>query len=368
MDIKEYKCPNCGGAVKFDSSSQNMKCPFCDAEFEIADLEDYQRELASPTEDKFDWSSELEKIQEGAASSWDTLEQDCLSTGSCPSCGAELIGDSNTIATVCPCCGNSQIVQKRIAGMLKPEFIIPFKLEKKDAIEALKKFYKGKRLLPDCFKDENRVSCIQGVYVPFWLYDAVTKAHIRYRATKIRTWSDSNYYYTKTSFYSVVRDGSLDFEKVPVDGSEKMDNDYMDSIEPFNYALIKDFQSAFLSGYLAEKYDVDAKQCMERAGKRMKASVETEFRKSVTGYTSVSTENSTVDIKGGKISYSLFPVWVLNTKYKNENYLFIMNGESGRLVGRLPADVKKSWKYRLLFTGIFGAVFTIIIQVLRLFF
>jgi len=367
MDIKEYKCPNCGGAVKFDSSSQNMKCPFCDAEFEIADLEDYQKELALSTEDKFDWSGELEKIQGSAAGLYDP-EKDCLSTGSCPSCGAELIGDSNTIAMVCPCCGNSQIVQKRIEGMLKPEYIIPFKLEKNDAIEALKRFYKGKKLLPDCFKNENRIKCIQGVYVPFWLYDAMTKAHIRYRATKVKTWSDSNYYYTKTSFFSVVRDGSLEFAKVPVDGSEKMDNDYMDAIEPFDYAMIKDFQSAFLSGYLAEKYDVDAKQCMGRAANRMKASIETEFWNSVTGYSSVNTESSTVDIKGGKISYSLFPVWVLNTKYNNENYMFIMNGESGRLVGRLPVDKKKAWKYRFLFTGIFGVIFTIGILALTLFF
>ncbi|MCL2722671.1 MAG: hypothetical protein FWD47_15185 [Treponema sp.] len=366
MEIKEYKCPNCAGAVKFDSSSQNMKCPYCDAEFEIADLEDYQKELALSAEDRFDWNNELERIQGSGAEVYDP-EKDCLSTGSCPSCGAELIGDKNTIAMVCPCCGNSQIVQKRISGMLKPEYIIPFKLEKKDAINALKNFYKGKRLLPDCFKDENRVNCIQGVYVPFWLFDAQTKAHIRFKATKTKTWSTANHIYTKTSFYNVVRDGVLGFEKVPVDGSEKMDNDYMDAIEPFDYNLKKDFQSAFLSGYLAEKYDVDAKQCMERAAIRMKASVEKEFRNSVTGYSSVSMESSTVDIKGGKISYCLFPVWVLNTKYKNENYLFTMNGESGRLVGRLPADTAKSWKYRFIFTGIFGAIFTIIIQLLRFF-
>ena len=118
---------------------------------------------------------------------------------------------------------------------------------------------------------------------------------------------------------------------------------------------------------MAEKYDVDAEQSKERAGRRIKATVESEFAKSVTGYTSVRVESSAVDIKGGKISYSLLPVWILNTKYKKENYQFLMNGESGRLVGRLPSDPGKSWKYRLIFAGIFGTIFTIIIQALRLF-
>jgi len=361
MEIKEYKCPNCGGAVKFDSSSQNMKCPYCDAEFEIAMLEEYQKDLACEKDDQSDWGNAV------AAVAWDESEVDCLSTGSCPSCGAELIGDQNTIATVCPCCGNSQIVSRRITGGLKPNYVIPFHLDKDAAINALKKFYKGKRLLPDKFNHESNINSIQGVYVPFWLYDAGVKAHIRYKATKTRTWSDPNYIYVKTDYYSVVRDGNMGFEKVPVDGSEKMNDEFMDAIEPFDYAKIKDFQTAFLSGYLAEKYDMDADQCKDRAGKRMKASIETEFKSSVTGYTSVTVERSNVDIQGNKINYSLFPVWILNTKFNNENFQFIMNGESGRLVGKLPVDRKKAWKYRFIFTGIFGAVFSIIAALIYFF-
>ncbi|MCL2806481.1 MAG: hypothetical protein FWD26_11145 [Treponema sp.] len=357
MEIKEYKCPNCGGAVKFDSTIQNMKCPYCDAEFEISALDDYNKELALAKEDSFDCEEK----------SWEPLLQDDLSTGSCPSCGAELIGDSNTIATVCPCCGNTQIVTKRLTGVLKPDCVIPFHLEKKAAVDALKEFCKGKKLLPNFFVKENHINCIQGVYVPFWLYDSQTDGHVRYKATRMKAWSDSQYNYTKTDFFSVIRDGTLGFEKVPVDASERMDDKYMDAMEPFDYSKIKDFKSAFLSGYLAEKYDVDSKQCMERAAKRMKTSVENEFRKSVTGYSSVSVESSTVNVKDGKVTYSLFPVWILNTKYKKENYQFMMNGQSGRLVGRLPVDNGKAWKYTILYSGIIGAVLTAILQALRIF-
>ncbi|MCL2184424.1 MAG: hypothetical protein FWB86_01025 [Treponema sp.] len=361
MEIKEYKCPNCGGAVKFDSSTQSMKCPYCDAEFEIKALEEYQKELAVADKDAFGWD-ENTNLKE-----WEEDELNDLTQGSCPSCGSELLGDKNTAAMVCPNCGNTQIVLRRLTGLLKPEFVIPFKLDKKKAVEALKNFYKGKRLLPDSFNNENRINSIQGVYLPFWLFDASASGHVRYKATKTKVWRDSQYSYTKTDHYSIVRDGGMTFEKIPVDGSEKMDDSYMDAIEPFVFAEIKDFATAFLSGYIAEKYDVDADNSKGRAEKRIKKTVENEFRQSVSGYQTVQVENSAVSVENGKVSYSLLPAWILNTKYKNETYMFLMNGQTGKLVGRLPVDQGKVWKYRLMYTGIIGAVFTLIIQALRIF-
>jgi len=362
MEVKEYKCPNCGGAVKFDSSTQNMKCPYCDAEFEIAALEDYQKELAIPEKDQFGWEGQTDLKE------WDSEELNELTQGSCPSCGAELLGDKNTAAMVCPNCGNTQIVLRRLIGLLKPEYIIPFKLDKNAAVEALKNFYKGKKLLPDCFKEENRINNIQGVYLPFWLFDAKANGYIRYKGIRTKSWSDSRYNYSKTDHYSIVRDGSMMFEKIPVDGSEKMDDDYMDAIEPFNYSDLKDFQTAFLSGYIAEKYDVDAESSKERASRRIKNTLENEFRNSVTGYGSINVESSSVSTENGKVSYSLLPVWILNTMYRKKNYMFLMNGQTGRLIGKLPSDPAKSWKYGLSYAGIFGAVFTLIIQALRIFF
>jgi predicted RNA-binding Zn-ribbon protein involved in translation (DUF1610 family) len=347
MDIKEYKCPNCGGTVNFDSSSQKMKCPYCDTEFEIAALEEYQKEVAA-AKDNFGWA------KEEAGQEWETGELEDLSSGSCPSCGAELLGDANTVAMVCPCCGNAQIVSKRLSGFLKPDYVIPFKLEKENAAKALKNFCTGKKLLPDFFVKENHINNMQGVYVPFWLFDAEASGRVCYRATKVERTAA----YEKTHFYSVVREGNMTFEKIPVDGSEKMDDKYMDAIEPFDYSQMKDFQTTYLAGYVAEKYDVDAEKSKERAEHRIKTSVETEFANSVTGYNSVKIESSSVNVNEGKCSYALFPVWVLNTKYKEENYLFIMNGQSGRLVGKLPIDSKKIWKYGFIYSGILGPIFT----------
>jgi len=361
MDIKEYKCPNCNGAVKFDSGSQKMKCPYCDAEFEIEALAEYRQMMAAPEKD----SMLVDTSRAGSA--WEDQDLVDLATGSCPSCGAELIGDANTIATVCPCCGNTQIVQQRVKGLLKPEYVIPFHLEKKTAVEALKQFYKNKKLLPNFFKEENRVGAIQGLYVPFWLFDAKSQGSMTFKATKVKAWSSGDYNYSKTDHYSVVREGNLSFEKIPVDGSVKMDDDYMDAIEPFDYAGLKDFLPAYLSGYIAEKYDVDVEASKERAIKRIKNSFESHFRKTVQGYSTLVKERAAVNVENGKVSYSLFPVWVLNTKYKNENYQFMMNGQSGRLVGKLPIDKGKAARYHLVFMFGIGAVLTVIIELLRIF-
>jgi DNA-directed RNA polymerase subunit RPC12/RpoP len=361
MEIKEYKCPNCGGAVTFDSGLQKMKCPYCDAEFEVAALAEYEKQLAKPETDRFALDASK------AGSVWDESDLGDLSTGSCPSCGAELIGDKNTIATVCPCCGNTQIMQKRVQGLLKPEYVIPFQLDKKAAKEALTRFYKGKKLLPNLFKSENHVNSIQGLYVPFWLFDAKAQGSVSYKTTKVSSWSDSKYNYTRTDYYSVQREGSLGFEKISVDGSEKMDDDYMDSIEPFDYGKLTGFQTAYLSGYIAEKYDVGIEASKERAIKRIKNSVESHFASSVTGYSTVIKERSSVNVENGKVAYSLFPVWILNTRYKNQNYQFVMNGQSGLMVGKLPADKGKVLKYRLLYFLGFGAAFSLIIALLQMF-
>jgi DNA-directed RNA polymerase subunit RPC12/RpoP len=358
MAIQEYKCPNCSGAVSFDSGAQKMKCPYCDAEFEIGALQDYQKEVTEQKEDVYGW-------EKYGVDGLGTEELDALASNSCPSCGAEIIGDKNTVATVCPYCGNTQIVRERVKDMLKPDFVIPFKLDKKAAKTALEKFQQGKKLLPSLFKSESHMDSITALYVPFWLFDAGANAQIRYKATKTRVWSDSNYYYTKTNFYSVVRNGTLAFQKVPVDGSEKMDDIYMDSIEPFNYNEMQPFNTAYLSGYLAEKFDVNAEAAMPRANERIKATIEDEFRKSVTGYQTVTKENASVQVPKGDVHYALFPVWMLNTKYQGQIYTFAMNGQTGKLIGKLPMDKGKYKKYLFGITAVAGCILTIVLTLLK---
>jgi hypothetical protein len=144
-----------------------------------------------------------------------------------------------------------------------------------------------------------------------------------------------------------------------------MDDAYMDAIEPFDYTQMVDYASAYLSGYLADKYDVDAEQSKLRANDRIKQTVETEFRKTVSGYSTVNAEDSSVQFSGGTVRYALFPVWMLNTKYNGEMYTFAMNGQTGKLIGKLPVDKGRFFGYLGGITGIIGGIATALIFLLR---
>jgi DNA-directed RNA polymerase subunit RPC12/RpoP len=270
----------------------------------------------------------------------------------CQSCGGELIADENTGATSCPYCGNPVILKSRFEGDLRPDYVIPFKLDKKAAKEAMAKHLKGKPLLPKIFKDENHIDEIKGLYVPFWLFNCDTYSKYTFRGTKLRHWSDSKYDYTETSYYNIYREGNLDFKNVPVDGSEKMPDDLMESVEPFDYSQMVDFETAYLSGYLADKYDVDQESSIGRANDRIKVSTEEAFINTAPGYSSITTSSSNVGFYKNSSQYALLPVWVLNTSWKEQKFIFAMNGQTGKFVGNLPTDWKLFWKW---FFGVFAA-------------
>ena len=348
-NIQEYKCPCCGGSIEFDSSVQKMKCPFCDTEFDVGTLSEYAQTVEEEQPEDMSWSDE-------AGSEWQDGESEGLRTYVCKSCGGEIVGDANTAATACPFCGSPVVMTGQLSGALKPDYVIPFKLDKKAAKERLKKHLTGKRLLPKAFKSENHISEVKGIYVPFWLYDTDADADIRYRATKTRFWSDSDYDYTETSYYSVERSGEMTFVSVPVDGSEKMADDLMESIEPFKISESVDFQTAYLSGYLADKYDVSEKESINRAHDRMKKSAEEVLADTVKGYASVVPENTNVNISGGKAQYALYPVWILNTTWKDKKYIFAMNGQTGKMTGDLPIDRGIYLKWLAGLTAVFTVV------------
>ncbi|HHV98468.1 MAG TPA: hypothetical protein GXX36_02655 [Clostridiaceae bacterium] len=347
-NLQEYKCPACGGAIRFDSSIQKMKCPFCDTEFEMETLKAFDEVLKKETPDDINWKT-------SAGKQWAEGEIDNMTVYSCKSCGGEIVVDGTTSATSCPFCDNPVVVMGRFSGALRPDYIIPFKLDKKAAKEGLYNHLKGKKLLPKIFKDKNHIDEIKGIYVPFWLFDAEANATIRYKASKVSYYSDNNYNYTKTSYYSVIRSGAVKFEKIPVDGSTKMDDDLMESIEPYDFKEAVDFQTAYLAGYLADKYDVDEKKCVTRANERIKKSVADEFRSTVQGYSTVVEENTSIHLANGKAKYALYPVWVLNTTWNGNKYTFAMNGQTGKFVGDLPVDKGAYWKYFSIFSVI-GAV------------
>ncbi len=346
--LQEYKCPCCGGAIAFDSSLQKMKCPYCDTEFEMETLQGYDEQLNNEKEDDMTWDT-------NAGTEWLEGETDGMRVYVCKSCGGEIVGDENMAATSCPFCGNPVVVMGNFTGSLKPDLVIPFKLDKEAAKAALNKHVQGKKLVPKVFKDQKHINEIKGIYVPFWLFDAEADADLRFRGTRVRSWSDSRYNYTETSYYSIIRAGSLAFSGVPVDGSSKMPDDLMESIEPYDLSQAVDFQTAYLAGYLADKYDINAEQSVDRANERVKYSTEQVFANTVHGYTTVVPESSSVRLYNGKAKYALYPVWLLNTEWNGVTYTFAMNGQTGKFVGNLPVDKKEKGKWFAI-AAVIGAV------------
>lgn len=336
--ITNYQCPACGGPLHYSGASGKLECDYCGCAYEPSKIEAL-------------YAEKNEKAAEAMESAgWDTSgmtewgpETSGMRAYSCPSCGAELVTDETTAASCCPYCGNPTIVPGQFAGGLKPDYVIPFKMARKEAENALRQHYRGRPFLPGAFTAGNHISKVQGVYVPFWLFDGTAEGSARYEGRRVRTYTQGDYEITETDHYDVFRSGSLPFEKIPSDGSRKMQDDYMESVEPFHYEDLKPFSNAYLPGYLADKFDVPAEECEKRADQRCTNSLSDALARTVTGYSSYSRISETIHLQRGKVHYALLPVWILNTKWNGKDYLFMMNGQTGKMVGDLPISPTKFW-------------------------
>ncbi len=355
--LKEYECPCCGGKVEFDSTSQQLKCPYCDSEFDIAAMQDLQEDIQQQSDAGMEWESQ-------AGSEWQEGEQEGMNVYRCQSCGGEIVAEETLGASACPYCDNPVVMTGKFAGDLKPDFVIPFKLDKEAAKAALMDHLKGKFLLPKAFKDENHIDEIKGVYVPFWLFDASADAKVRFKGEKKRRWEDGEFRYEEIRYYSLIRSGKLAFERVPVDGSSKMEDDLMESVEPYDFKDAVSFQTAYLSGYLADKYDITAEQSQGRANKRIQESAVQVLRDTTREYSNVTVDSRRIHLQNGQAKYALYPVWLLNTTWNNEKFTFAMNGQTGKFVGNLPMDKGKYWRTFFLLAAIFSVVAAIVLMIM----
>ena len=351
--ILEYKCPCCSGIIEFDASLQQMKCPYCDTTFDPAALQAMDEALNHQKPDQMNW--------ETPDGQWDENETEGMNVYSCRSCGGEIIADATTGATHCPFCGNPVVLTSRFSGDLKPDYVIPFKLTKENAKAELRAFMKKKKLLPKKFSEESHLDEVKGVYVPFWLFDAKAEAQMNFHGTRARIWRMGDREYTETTHFHIERQGSLGFEHVPVDGSTKLDDAMMESIEPYDFSQAVPFQTAFLSGYYADRYDVTAEQSVERANSRIKQTTLEAISSTVSGYGMITQESSSVQLQNAKAKYALFPVWLLTTSYQGKQYQFAMNGQTGSFVGDMPVGKQEYWKWHLIYTAICGGFIWLLI-------
>lgn len=353
--IVEYKCPCCNAALVFGGIEQNLTCEYCDNTFDIDTVRAFNESEANQSQEDFNW--EKAEKQE-----WTEAEEASLNVFQCPSCGGEILTDDTTAATFCPFCENPSILPARLSGSLKPDAVLPFQKSKEDAQSAFLTLCKGKPLLPKEFTTRQRLEKITGMYVPFWLYDCDADFDGSYKATRIHRWSDSRYHYTRTEHFLLTRKATAAFSGIPMDGSTKMEDIFMESIEPFDYGQMVPFDMAYLSGYLADKYDVSSDQGESRIRQRVEQSLQDQVQSSLLGYATVLPANRQIRINNSKAKYVLLPVWMLNTKYNGKIYTFAMNGQTGRMTGSFPVCPKRTAAW---FAGICGGV-TLLVHLLQM--
>lgn len=353
--VLEYKCPCCNAGLRFAAGTKTLTCEYCENTFDLDTLQTCEESARQESVETLTW-------EQPQTQSWSLQEQSAIQVFQCPACGGEIMSDENTAATFCPYCDNPTVLSSRLSGGLKPDAILPFQKTKEDAKAAFLRLCSGKPLLPKGFTSEHRLERITGMYVPFWLYDCDGDFYGTYNATRVHHWADAKYNYTRTDHFLLQRAAQASFQGIPMDGSSKMDDCFMESIEPFDISRLQSFDSAYLTGFLADKYDVGFSEGEERIRQRVDQSIRDQLQSSLLGYASVLPTSRQLQVAHSKCRYALLPVWILNTNYKGKIYTFAMNGQTGKMTGSFPICPKRSAAW---FCGVFAGV-TVLVHLLQM--
>lgn len=351
MGVIVYKCINCGGPLAFKADTQNWTCDYCLSEFSEEDVKKFidrerAEEEAETSEQSLHHAKELDQEFNEKATGY-----------TCSSCGAEIVTDDTTAATFCYYCHNPTIIPRQLEGEYRPEMVIPFKIDRKKAEETFVKWCKSKPLLPKFFTSNSQLEKLSGIYVPFWLFDSNTTGKIEGEARRVRSYTIGDTRYTETKYYKVMREGKAIFRDVPADGSKKMDDKLMSILEPYDYRDLTDFSMSYLSGFFAEKYDMNQNDVYGRISNILRNNVGTLLEGTIHGYNWVSIQDTNVKLSNVKAKYVLLPVWMFTYQFKGKTYIYAMNGQTGKIAGDLPISFGRASKW---FGMISASVFAIL--------
>ncbi len=325
MNTKAIQCPNCGDTLYFEPAQGKLLCKSCGCAFLPQDIG--WRDYLSFAPENGNVFNELPKLMDFV----------------CAACGAKFTADANLTSLRCPYCGGNIVTCAVVSGATRVGFIIPFSCTKTQAVKAYEEYYKSsflKRiLLPGSFTKKSRVEEIQGIYVPFWLYDAAAYGEASYETYD----SEKRFggYYVRHTYREDIN-CRVDFSLVPADASERIADDLMDSLEPFDTSELVPFSVGYLPGFMAQRYDTDPAENKKRAVLRMKETACEKLRKSINHETLGQTVREEVNVYITDAHQTLLPVWMLTTLWKDRRWTFSMNGQTGAFTGDLPISLFKT--------------------------
>ena len=308
------KCPACGGNLVFSVENQALTCSFCGGVYSPEKL--YLLKTITPLD------------QETA----DETEEDKHEI-ICNSCGARIVAEKNTSATSCAFCGSPSVITQRLSKKFRPQYLIPFKITKEEALTKIDEFARGGDYVPRQFFKNMENKTVTGIYVPFWLMDARCDMHTMGTGYK----ED----FKCKDRYLVKSDINIRLKNVPFDGAINMKDDLMEAIEPYDYTDVKEFNTSYLQGFYSQRYDLSVDKLSDRILARLQRYGKEAAAASLKGYDSFECGACAVTPDIQEQRYVLFPVWFMTYEYKDSVYQIAVNAQTGKMDGDLPVDTAK---------------------------
>lgn len=333
MSVISFKCPNCDGELIFDPATQKYKCEYCNSLFAQEELQAlHPAGTTSAGEDK----AEDFFAQANGAAAQEAVHY------SCPSCGAEIITDATTAATFCYYCHNPVVLGGKLSGEFLPDKVIPFEVTREEAIKGFLDYVGKKKFVPKAFFEKRQIESMTGVYFPYWLYDVRLEGSAHAEAKNIRVWRVGDMEYTQTKFYALQREGDISLSNLPENALQKANAVLAKGVMPYRFDAMKKFHMGYLSGFLAERRDIERINVQNKMQSQMRESAEKLVRETISGYNTVNIKSFQVKPKKETWSYVLLPVWTITYKGRDGRiYYYSMNGQTGQVCGELPIDKAK---------------------------
>lgn len=344
MAAVSFKCPNCGGDLRFDPATQKYKCEFCVSVFDQAELEQANPQAAEQAKEP-----EPEQRDESGAVIY-----------SCPSCGAQIVTDATTAATFCYYCHNPVVLQGKLSGEYEPDMVIPFAVDKKEAVDSFLKYVKKKKFVPKDFFCKEQIEKITGIYFPFWKYGCQAKGAIHARGEKVRVYDVGETEYTETKIFAVDRAADLSFESMTRNALNKENKKLVEAVQPFRLEEAKPFTMGYLSGFQAEKRDIEKQNLSQELKQEVREHAVNMMKNTASEYTALQVEQDDLHIMKEDWKYLMLPVWVLTYKGGDgETYYYAMNGQTRKVSGTFPLAKERVIAF---FFSIFVPVFILLMM------
>ncbi len=356
MAVISYKCPNCDGELVFDPASQNYKCEYCASAFSQRELEEMEPD-ASGEQEPQSGSGQVSKDQE--AGSGPEAGEPQGAVYSCPSCGAEVVTDSTTAATFCYYCHNPVVLSGRLLGRYLPDYVVPFAIDREQAVKGFLAYVHSRKFVPRAFFRKQQIEKLSGIYFPYWVYECEMDSRLEAQARQIRVWRSGDMEYTETKTYSLERAGKVSLSGITKNALKKADRQLAQGVLPFDLNRKKEFHMGYLSGFQAEKRDMEREELALEVEREREDYGTMLLRDTISGYGSVAENSRSNRILSEQWSYVLLPVWTLTYKGKNNKmFYYTMNGQNGKVYGELPVDAGR--------VGLVGALVGLAVLILFL--